>query len=187
MSSSRNFQFRVSPRHGERSGRFTLKGGSYPMGVPVKTDGTNDGLGRANVVLATGDQAKPLPGQGGILVFEQLRYDGLDPVINTYSDAEDIVKVGSPVQVVSGDTVKIALINTTATSFLIRTGYPTARIMVAGVSIATPTVAVGDGLTPGTGDGTSGYWAETSTDANKWLVVTSVDKVAGTVEARINF
>lgn len=185
---TRNFEFRVSPRHGERSGRFFLDAASdaLPQGVPVVVSGDDDGLGRAEVALATGAQDKPNPGQGGILVYDQFRYDGVDPVINTYSDM-DTVPAGKAVQVVSGNTVKIALKNTTATSFLSRSGYPTARVMVAGVSIATPTVAVGDMLTPGDGDDTNGYWKETSTASEAWLIVTSVNAATDTVEARLNF
>jgi hypothetical protein len=58
--------------------------------------------------------------------------------------------------------------------------------MVAGLG-ATPTVAIGDYLTPGAGDDVSGYWAETATAANGWLVVTKVDADRGELEARLNF
>lgn len=185
---TRHFVFRVSPRHGERSGRFFLDAESdaLPQGVPVVTTGDADSFGRAEVELATGAMDAPLPGQGGILVYDQFRYDGVDPVLNTYSDM-DTVPAGKACQVISGDTVKIALKNTSSTSFLTRADYPTARVMVAGVSIATPTVAVGDMLTPGTGNDTDGYWAETSTASEAWLIVTSVDAATDTVEARLNF
>ena len=59
--------------------------------------------------------------------------------------------------------------------------------MVAGVSIATPTVAVGNFLTPGTGNDTDGYWAETSDAAEAWLVVTAIDAATDTVECVLNF
>ena len=59
--------------------------------------------------------------------------------------------------------------------------------MVAGVSLATPTVAVGNMLTPGTGDDTDGYWKETSDAAEAWLIVTSVDASTDTVEVVLNF
>jgi len=96
------------------------------------------------------------------------------------------VPAGEAVQVVNGEDVKVAFKNTTATSFLTRSNYPTARVMVAGLG-ATPTVAVGDYLTPGTGNNTAGYWAETATEANAWLVVTAVNASTGEVEARLNF
>lgn len=184
--STRNFEFRVSPRSGQRGGRYVLAGATaLTSGVPVLVGSGNDGLGRQNVTLATTSQAIPKSGAGGILVFENINFDGVDPVINTYSDV-DTASVGDAVQVVSGKGVKIALTNTTATSFLTRTSYPTARIMVAGAG-ATPTVAVGNFLTPGVGNDTDGYWTETATDANAWLVVTSVDSTNGVVEAVLNF
>lgn len=186
MSSTRNFEFRVSPLGGQRGGRYVLGGAARPIGVPVKTDGTNDGLGRATVVLATGNQVAPKSGQGGVLYYQDERYVGVDQMLTTYSDM-DTAPLGAAVQVVSGDTVKVALTNTSATTFLNRTGYPTPRVMVAGVSISTPTVAVGDFLTPGTGNDTDGYWAETATAANAWLVVTSVNSTTGVVEARLAF
>jgi hypothetical protein len=186
---TRNFEYRVSPRGPERGSRFTLDAESDALtkGVPVKVTGDFDDQGRAIVELATGAQDKPLPGQGGILDFERFRMDGLDPYNHTYSDA-DTVDGGRPVQVVTGaNRVKVAFRNTTADSFYSRADYPTARIMVAGVSIATPTVAVGNMLTPGTGSDVAGYWAETSDPDEAWLVVTAVDSSTGEVEAIVNF
>lgn len=189
---TRNAQFRVSPRNGERGSRFVLDTASDPLPqfVPVLVTGENDGLGRAYVELATddgGNKDKPLPGQGGILIYEQFRYDGNDPLLTTYSDV-DTVPAGRAVQVITGENrVKIAYKNTSADSFYNREDYPTARIMVAGVSIATPTVAVGNYLTPGVGDDTSGYWKETSDAAEAWLLVTSVNTSTDTVEVVLNF
>jgi len=187
---TRNFVFRKSPTGGQRGGRFVLGGSTVlTSGVPVVTDGSNDGLGRLNVTLATGDQAIPKPGKGGILVFENIDWVGYDLQITTFSDV-DSVNPGDPVQVVTGGagTVKVAFTNTPAgATYITRANYPKSRIMVAGVSIATPTVAVGDFLTPGTGNDTAGYWAETSTAANAWLVVTSVNSSTGVVEAEVNF
>jgi hypothetical protein len=181
---TRNFEFRRSPRHGQRGGRYVLGGSTVlTSGVPVVTDGTFDVTDRANVVLATGATNIPEPGKGGILVYENVNYHGYDPVQVTYSDV-DQVRVGDPVQVVTGKTVKVALINNDE-DFLNRTDYPTSRIMVAGVSIATPTVAVGNYLTPGVGNATDGYWAETANAAEAWLIVTFVGD--DFVEAELNF
>lgn len=187
---TRNFQFRVSPLDGERGSRFVLDTASdaLPQGVPVVTTGDVDAVGRAVVELATdagGNLDKPNPGQGGILIYEQFRYDGTDTAITTYSDM-DTVPAGRGVQVVTGaNRVKVAYKTTDGTSFYNRADYPTARVMVAGAG-ASPTVAVGDYLTPGTGDDTDGYWKETSDAAEAWLVVTSVDS-NGWVEAVLNF
>jgi hypothetical protein len=56
--------------------------------------------------------------------------------------------------------------------------------MVAGLG-ATPTLQVGDYLTPGTGNDSAGYWAETASAANAWLVVTLVDSARQEVEAEL--
>ena len=183
----RNFDIRISPRHGERGGRFVLATGSdaLPQGVPVAVTGV-DAQERAVVELVTGATPKPKAGAGGILVYEQFRYDGTDTAITSYSDM-DTVPAGRGVQVITGENkVKVAYRNTTATTFYNRADYPTARVMVAGLG-ATPTVAVGDYLTPGTGNDTAGYWAETGDAANAWLVVTSVNSSTGEVEAMLNF
>jgi hypothetical protein len=187
---TRNFVFRKSPRNGERGARFVLGGPTQlTTGVPVLIDGSNDGLGRLTVTLATGDQAKPKVGTGGILVFENIEAVGFDGRTITFSDV-DLATPGDAVQVVTGGNgrVKAAFINTPiGASYVGRANYPKARIMVAGVSQATPSVAVGDYLTPGDGNDAAGYWKETSTAANGWWVVTSVDSTNGVVEAELNF
>jgi hypothetical protein len=186
MSYGRNFSFRVTPKSGNRAGRYFLDGSTdLPIGAPVVLSGDTDAVGRLGVELAVGAQAKPLPGKGGVLVYEHIQHIGQDPYLSTYSDF-DTVPAGEAVQVVNGEDVKVAYKNTTATSFLTRSNYPTARVMVAGLG-ATPTVAVGDMLTPGTGNNSAGYWAETATAANAWLVVTAVNASTGEVEARLNF
>jgi hypothetical protein len=186
MSSyGRNFEFRVPPENENRSGRFFLNGGvDIPIGAPVKVDSpaTENDLGQLPVVLATGATATPRPGQAGIAVYEHIQYQGNDPYLTTYSD-KDTVPAGKALQVVSGQEVKVCFRNTSATTFLHTRAY-TGRVMVAGIGIATPTIAVGDLLTPGVGDGTSGYWAETGTAGNAWLVVTKVDNARAEVEAR---
>lgn len=186
MAATRNFEFRVSPDGGQRGGRYVLDGTNVPVGAPVVATGAVDALGRNVVELATGAQDVPKSGYGGILVYEEIVYAGVDPVLTTYSDM-DTVPDGSPVQVVSGGEVKVAYKNTEDGNFLGRTGYPAGRVMVAGVSLATPTVAVGDFLTPGDGNDTDGYWAETSTESEAWLVVLNVDADTDTVECRVNF
>jgi hypothetical protein len=185
----RNFEFRVPPESQNRSGRFYLDGADdVAIGAPVKVDTTADknDLGLLPVVLATGSQAKPNPGMGGILVYEYgpAAFAGDDPYLTTHSDKGD-APAGAAVQVVDGTYVKIVLRNTAATTFLHTRDYA-ARKMVAGLG-ATLTLDEGDMLTPGTGDDTSGYWAETGTAANAWLIVTNVDNNRGEVEARLNF
>ena len=186
MSYGRNFEFRSTPKSAERAGRYFLDSATpVVLGAPVVLSGEVDAVGRLGVELATGAQDKPLPGKGGVLVYEHILHTGVDPYQTTYSDF-DTAPVGEAVQVVNGSAVKVAYKNTTDDTFLTRTGYPTTRVMVAGVSGAT-TVAVGNLLTPGVGNDEDGYWAETSDPAEAWLVVTSVNTTTGEVEARLNF
>lgn len=189
MSSSRNFGFRVPPDADERAGRFILGGSTdLPFGVPVKAtipatpdDTLTDVL---EVTLATDAQA-PIPGLSGILFYEYdaAAFAGYDPVLTTYSDL-GTAPVGRLVQVVSGPDVKVWFKNTFDRDFLHVRSYA-GRLMVAGVSIATPTVKVGDLLTPGVGDDDWGYWAETSTASEAWLRVTNVHD--DLVEAQLQF
>jgi hypothetical protein len=183
----RNFEFRVPPEGAERAGRYSL-GGSDPLaiGAPVVVTGATDASGRLVVTKAAADADKPLPGQGGVLVYEYgpAAYAGDDPQLTTYSD-KSTVAVGEAVQVVNGDGVKVVLRNTAASTFLTLRNYA-GRTMVAGLG-ATPTLQVGDKLCPGTGNDSAGYWKETSDAAKAWLVVTKVDTTRGEVEARLNF
>jgi hypothetical protein len=187
MSYGRNFYFLVTPRSGERAGRYyNDEGAALPIGVPVVSTGNDDGLGRKGLELAGAAAAKPLPGLGGIVVYEYIQKNiGVDPVMVTYSDF-DTAPIGAAVQLVSGTTVKIGLKNTTADTFLTRTNYPTPRVMVAGMG-ATPTLAVDDMLTTGTGNDTAGYWAKTTDPDKAWLIVTALNATTGVVEARLNF
>lgn len=185
MSYGRNFAFRSTPKGAERAGRYFLDDSSRPIGVPVVLSGNSDAVGRLGVELATGAQDKPAPGTGGVLVYEHIQYIGVDPGLTTYSDL-DTAPAGQPVQVINGTTVKVAFTNTEDDTFLTRTNYPTPRVMVAGAG-ATPTLEVGDFLTPGVGNDEDGYWAETADADEAWLVVTYIDNDTGLVEARFNF
>lgn len=191
-SYGRNFEFRVPPFGGERGGRYVLDpeaAAAIPIGAPVKVDESADpdeALTQALVVqLATGAQA-PIRGMCGIVVYEHApnAFAGQDEVLTTYSDI-DTVPVGKMCQVVSGDRVKVVLRNTEDRTFLQTRDYD-GRKMVAGLG-ATPTLGVGDFLTPGTGNDSAGYWAETAVAASAWLVIEQVDNDRGLVEARINF
>lgn len=184
----RNFDFRIPPESENRAGRFAAPtSGVIPMGAPVVADltaGTN-ALGLQIVKLATGAQA-PVGGISGIAVYEYgpAAFAGDDPALVLYSD-KDTVPAGKAVQVVSGPYVKVVFTNTVARVFLGERSYA-GRMMVAGIG-ATPTLTVGDLLTPGTGNDTAGYWAETAIAADAWMVVTAVDLTRGEVEARMLF
>ncbi len=184
----RNFEFRVPPKAGERGGRYSVPttGTAIPIGAPVKVTAAAaaDSLGLAPVTLATGATI-PAPGIHGIAVYEwgPAAFAGDDPDLTTYSD-KGYVPLGAAVQVVSGPSVKVVLGNTVASTFLVARSY-TGRVMVAGLG-ATPTLAVGDFLTPGVGNDTDGYWAEGTAD-NGWLVITAVSTARSEVEARFTF
>lgn len=189
MSATRNFEFRVSPRSGQRSGRFYASTDiliGAPVVVTADADPTTHEMELVEVELATGAQA-PTPGLSGICVFEFISADGwagVDPFLTTYSD-KDMAPAGKAVQVVSGDEVKVAFRNTEDRTFLNSRQY-TGRVMVAGAG-ATPTLTVGDYLTPGPGTDAGGYWTETANAAEAWLIVTSVDTSNGQIEARMMF
>lgn len=203
----RNLEFRVPPQSEYRMGRFAtnanaLSGGGgagtgaqgtglIPIGAPVIADlgaGT-DGLGRQLVKLATSADSGgdvPAPGMAGIAVYEYgpAAFAGTDPLLTTYSDL-GVCPAGHGVQVVHGTHVKVVFYNTIAELFLGQRQYP-GRTMVNGMG-ATPTVAVGDFLTPGAGDDTDGYWTSTGTQAGAWFVITAIDTVRVAVEARMLF
>lgn len=188
-SYGRNFDFRTVPSAKERKGRFYVptSGSVIPIGAPVGATGAaEDGRGLAPVALVTGATA-PLIGKHGIAVYEYApaAFAGDDPFLTTYSD-KDFVPLGAAVQVVSGTDIKVVFRNTSARTFLGTRAYA-GRLMVAGIGIATPTIAVGDMLTPGVGDDTSGFWAETGSASNAWLRVTHIDNARAEVEAQLLF
>jgi hypothetical protein len=156
-----------------------------PIGAPIAVDDAEDAdaMGLQPVALATG-ATEPVSGIHGILVYEHKGADGWagdDQFLTTYSD-KDTAPVGRAVQLTSGSEVKVCFRNTEDTTFLNTRDYA-GRVMVAGLG-ATPTLAVGDFLTPGTGDDDAGYWTATATRAEAWLVVTKVDAARQEVEAR---
>lgn len=181
----RNFEFRVPPVDGQRAGRFSISDATA-IGAPVGATGSEDALGRAEVDLVTG-ATTPRSGKHGVLVYEfgPAAYAGDDAALTTYSD-KDTAPAGAAVQVVSGTTVKVVFRNTEDRTFLNTRSYD-GKVMVAGIGIATPTLAAGDYLTPGTGDSTSGYWAETADVTKAWFIITKVDNDRGEVEARMMF
>lgn len=184
----RNFDFRVTPSEAQRRGRIVLDQRSdAPIGVPlVVADGATPSVSFTDALpasLATGAQA-PKKGFAGIGVYEHIDYNQLDPMWTTYSD-RDLIPHDRLCQLVSGPNVKVVFKNTVDRTFLGTRDY-VGRIMVAGMG-ATPTVEIGEYLTPGVGDDDNGYWAVTASAANAWLVVTNVDADRQEVEAEFNF
>lgn len=181
----RNFEFRISPPPDQRRGRYITGADVIPIGAPVEMLAqAPDVDGRNEVALATG-ATPPKSGMHGIAVFEHAynAFAGFDPVLRTASDFSDIPP-GSPIQLVSGTEVKVVLRNTEAADItFLGAQRGTPRTMVGPTNLTG--LAVGDGLGPGTGDDTAGYWAEAIADP--WLVVTSVDVARGEVEAQLQF
>lgn len=191
----RNFDFRVPPEGAHRGSRYALDPAGtaeVTIGAPVVVldDGSTDSLGRLKVDVPTGEGPKPLPGQGGVMVFEYgpSAYAGYDEQITTYSDL-GTAKAGDAVQVVTGaNEVKVVFRNTEDSTFLHTRSYTGVTMVDETLGGGTPTVAVGDYLTPNTSpSAANGYWKVTTTAANGWLVVTSVDATRGEVEAVLNF
>lgn len=193
MSYGRNFEFRVPPSGGQRSGRFATPalgsdgaGAEFRIGVPVRGTTTFNTLGLQQVETAP-VATPPVSGRYGILVFEHApaAFAGDDPFLTTYSD-KDTAPNGKAVQVVSGPEIKVVLRNTDDRTFLNTRDYE-GKTFVEGFG-ATPTVIVGDYLEPNDSPtDTAGWWRETSTRADAWLVVTKVDSARGEVEARMLF
>ena len=181
----RYFEFRISPTPEQRRGRYLSPNAVIPIGAPVVAGATVNADGRSVVALATGATVRR-PGVTGIAVYEHAynAFAGFDPVLTGPSDFSDI-PANSPIQLVSGQEVKVVLRNIAAdTAFLGRT-YDDSRVFLAPANLST--IAVGNFLIPGTGDGTSGYWAEGGDATTAWMVVTNVDTVRGEVEAQLLF
>lgn len=186
----RNFEFRVPPIHAQRGGRYylpTTAPADIVIGAPVVVaDGATPNAaftGALPVGLATGAQA-PQTGQSGIILYEHApaAYAGYDPLLTTYSDIDKAPR-GKMCQLISGEGIKVVLRNTVDRVFLQSRSYE-GRVMTAPANLSS--LAVGDYLTPGTGDDTAGYWAE-GTLANGWLVVLNVDTARGELECRFTF
>jgi hypothetical protein len=185
----RNFEFRIPPEAENRPGRFAVPatGTRIAIGAPIKVTpgGVPTDLDLQPVTLVTAATA-PLVGLCGLVLFEHApaAFAGVDPFLTTYSDLGD-VPLGAAVQMVSGPEVKVVFRNTLARDFLDLRTY-SARTMVAGMG-ATPTIAVGDMLTPGPGNDSGGYWQETSDPTLAWLRVVHIDTTRLEVEARFAF
>ncbi len=197
----RNFELRVAPVSKDRSGRNFLDGTAVPIGAPLVystggTLGANNELGLRPFVLAADNAYTPLPGQGGVAVYEYgpAAFAGDDAMLTTFSD-KDVVPAGAAVQVVSGTYVKVVLRNVPAFTFNNVRAYAGRDMIATG---DTAGLAPGDGLIPGTGNDTDGYWkangtADIATPGEAWLIVERVGsfEIHGETgfecEARLNF
>lgn len=169
-----------------RAGQY-IAGEDLVQWCPVVASGNPDANGQIEVNKETGATV-PLIGVHGLVCYEQpdANFVGYDPLLTRASDMGDI-PAGSSVQLVRGPETVLEFRNfPEVTSFHGMRDYP-ARIVIAGVSIATPTLAVGNLLTPGVGDDTDGYWAETANEDEGWLRVQSIDTDLGLVVAQVLF
>lgn len=176
MSYTRNFGMR-SFENAVRDGRFKTPATGSPIviGAPVMIDTANPGF----LTLAT-DSVNPTPGCG-ILVYEHIQFQGVDTFLTSPQDPPfNVAPLGRYAQMLHGAGVKVWFKNT-ADKPLYDGRVQAGATLVAGLG-ATPTLAVGDWLTPA-GDGT---WKE-GTATNGWLYVEQVSAAAGLVEARFRF
>lgn len=185
-SYGRNFEFRISPPPEQRLGRYINGDTPIPIGAPVEVaaGAEPDINGRLEFALATG-ATPPVAGLHGIAIYEHVVFDGYDPVLRTESDFGD-VPAGQPCQLVYGKVNKVVFRNTTeeGLTFLGRpNGSP--RVMIAPADLTG--LAVGDGIRPGTGDDTAGYWEAAAGGEDAWFIVTQVDPERGEVEAQMQF
>ncbi len=183
-SYGRNFEFRITPTEEQRHGRVYLSGTNpVPIGVPlvVAANATPSDLWTDALPASLATGAQPFKhGLCGIGVYEHIDNNGFDTALTTYSD-RDLIPAGRLVQLTAGPNTKVVFTNTAQRTFMGIRNYA-ARMMVAGMG-ATPTVKVGDLLSPGTGTDAAGYWAVNGTAGNAWLVVTNVDAARQMVEA----
>jgi hypothetical protein len=185
----RYFEFRNSPRPENRYGRALSPNAVIPIGAPVVAGtAAPNADGRSVYALKTGGQTgRPLPVKNGLAIFEHSynAYAGFDTELTVPSDFSDI-PANSPIQVCHGTNIKVVFRNITAdTVFLGQRTYDDARVMIAPGNLGT--LGVGDFIVPGTGDGTSGYWAEGGDADTAWFQITSVDTARGEVEAQMLF
>lgn len=188
MTYGRNGEFRIPPRAERRHGRFIVPttGTPIPLFAPVGVTGAAPNeLDLTPVALLTAPVA-PKSGKHGILLYEwaPAAFAGTDPFLTTYSD-RDYAPLGEAVQVIHGTELKLALNNTAESDFLDNRTYA-GRTMVAGMG-ATPTVVVGDLLTPGPGDDVGGYWQRTADETLGWLRIVHIDSVRSEVEVEFTF
>jgi hypothetical protein len=118
----------------------------------------------------------------GIVLYEHIQYQGVDPFLATSYDAPfQVAPLGRMAQMVHGPGVKVWFKNTVDTPLY--DGRLQAGVtLVNGLGGATPSISVGDYLTPGS----NGRWAEGNA-GNGWLQVTLVNNTTGLCEARFTF
>jgi hypothetical protein len=183
MSYTRNFGFRDFTgiiRDGRNkvpaSGLTGADASGFLLGTAVKVDPSNPGQ-----LVRPATSAAPTA-LSGIVVYEHIQFQGVDPFLTTqYDPPFQVAPLGRMAQMVHGPGVKVWFRNT-ADKPLYDGRVQAGLSMVAGLGGATPTIAVGDYLTPAA----DGKWAEGNA-TNGWLQVESVNNETGLCEARFTF
>jgi hypothetical protein len=183
MSYTRNFGFRDFTgiiRDGRNkvpaSGLTGVDASGFLIGTAVVVDSANPGQLKRPT---SGDAPTAL---SGIVVYEHIQFQGVDPFLTTQYDAPfQVAPLGRFAQMVHGPGVKVWLKNT-ADKPLYDGRVQTGQSMVTGIAIATPTIAVGDYIGPGS----NGLWIECDA-AHGWLQVEYANNTTGLVEARFTF
>jgi hypothetical protein len=175
MAYTRNFGFR-SFENLIRDGRNQVPatGSPYLIGTAVVVDSTN-------TLVRPSDSANPTV-LSGVVVFEHIQYQGTDPFLASPNDFPyTVVPLGRFAQMVHGRGAKVYFKNT-ADQPLYDGRVIAGQTIVAGLGGATPTIVVGDYLTPAA-DGT---WKEGNA-TNGWFQVEQVNNASGLCEARFTF
>jgi hypothetical protein len=178
MAYTRNFGFR-SFENIVRDGRNKVPATGTPflIGTAVQVDPANPGQ------LKRPAAASAPNALSGIVLYEHIQYQGVDPFLTSPQDYPfTVVPLGRFAQMIHGVGTKVWFKNTADKPLYDGRVQPGATL-VAGLAGATPTIAVGDFLTPAA-DGT---WQETSNQALAWLQVEQVVNSTGLCEARLTF
>jgi hypothetical protein len=160
-----------------RDGRCQVPatGNPYLIGTAVVVDPST------NTLVRPADSAAPTI-LSGIVLFEHIQYQGTDPFLASPNDFPyTVVPLGRFAQRIHGPGAKVYFKNT-ADQPLYDGRVVTGQTIVAGLGGATPTIAVGDYLTPAA-DGT---WKEGNASTG-WLQVEQVNNATGLCEARFKF
>lgn len=181
MSYTRNFGFRDLTniiRDGRNQVPTGLTGSDangFLIGTAVTVDPNNAGK-----LMRPGAAAAPTA-LSGIVLYEHIQFQGVDPLLTTPLDPPYIyAPQGRMAQMVHGIGVKVWFKNTANLPLY------DGRQQVGGTLVnATDltTLKPGDNLTPAA-DGT---WAKAASAAAAWLTVESVNATTGLVEARFTF
>lgn len=169
MSYTRNFGFR-SFENIVRDGRNKVPatGSPYLIGTAVQ-------VGAGNVLVRPTAASAPTA-LSGIVVFEHIQYQGVDPFLISPQDFPfTVVPLGRFAQMVHGVGVKVYFKNTADKPLYDGRTQP-------GATLVAGTPAVGDYLTPAA----NGTWA-VGDATNGWLQVEHTVPSTGLYEARLTF